>query len=96
MIIMMSVMVIICCHHIMIITRGTMNEQYYRHIKSALALRGITISAIARKIGVSQPCVTQTMQGKIKSPKTRVAIAEALGQPVRNLFPSEEQSKGGK
>ncbi|MCX5876637.1 MAG: helix-turn-helix transcriptional regulator [Deltaproteobacteria bacterium] len=55
-------------------------------IKALLVERGITITSIARKLGVSQPTVTLTIQGKTVSAKVRTEIASAIGRTVAQTF----------
>lgn len=59
-------------------------------IKAILVEKGVTVTSIAKRLGVSQPTVTLTIQGKTTSARIRAAIAEAIGQPVEKLWPEKK------
>ena len=56
-------------------------------IKAALVLRGITVTSIARSLGVVRPNVSQTIGGIRRTARIRQAIADAIELPVRQVFP---------
>jgi predicted transcriptional regulator len=56
-------------------------------IKSMLVERGISISSIAKNLGVSQPTVSQTIKGTTVSFRVREAISNAIGKPIEKLWP---------
>ena len=58
-----------------------------RQIQAAMALKGITFSAIAKKQKVSRQFVSQVFNNTRKTKRIRVAIAKATGMRVEDLFP---------
>jgi lambda repressor-like predicted transcriptional regulator len=63
-------------------------EIRYRLIKGSLALSGIKMKDIAKRVGVSSPAVSLTIKGKIESKKIKAAVAEALKMSPDMLWPS--------
>lgn len=61
-------------------------------IKKLMARAGVTQAMIARRVGVSREFVRQVISGIRSTPKVRMAIAEALGRSVEELW-GEEDSK---
>ncbi len=59
-------------------------------IKIELLKAGITGAAIARRLGVDRSAVSHTIAGRKRSARIRRAIAEAVGQPVSELWPEED------
>ena len=62
-------------------------------IKSLLALKKITVTSIAKNIGVSQPSVSLTIKGTTVSSRIRAAIAEALGLTVSEIWPDAKTNQ---
>lgn len=58
-----------------------------KEIKAAMILQGITQVTIAKKAGISQALVCNTIKGIEKNPRVRRTIASALGKPVREIWP---------
>jgi len=56
-------------------------------IRSALILRHITGSKLAKTLGVHRSAITQTINGKIKAYWLRQAIADAINVPLKLLWP---------
>ena len=70
------------------VTRSTLETTHLiRRRKAALAGVGHTGASIARELGVSRNAVNLVIHGRNRSPRIRVAIARACGQPVEALFP---------
>lgn len=53
----------------------------------ALKKKGITQKSIAEKISVSAMCISHEINGRAISHRIRVAIADAVGEDVRLVFP---------
>jgi lambda repressor-like predicted transcriptional regulator len=47
------------------------------------------ISQIAKRVSKSYPTVSQTISGRLKTRYVRLAIAEALNEPIQNIWPEE-------
>lgn len=62
------------------------NDPYERAswVRRRLAQRGLTLSAIARRLGISQQAVSQGLL--IPSAEVETAIADAIEVPVASLF----------
>lgn len=60
-----------------------------QQIKAGLILKGITQRQIAQRLGVSDAAVSQVIYGVEKNRRIREAIAEALEQPVEQVWPSK-------
>lgn len=74
------------------------DEKQHERIKSALALRGITLSAIARELEVRPTTITIVSKGYRRSHRIELAIAAALGCTPAQLWParySAREKKGG-
>jgi len=56
-------------------------------IKFKLRLAGLSLSSIARDLGISQSTVTVVCQGYRKSHRVQTAIAIALDEAAEELFP---------
>lgn len=54
--------------------------------KAALMLRDVTISEIARGLGVTVGHVSHVVAGNRRSPNVEQAIADAIGQPLADVF----------
>lgn len=57
--------------------------------KAELLRKGLTMSAVARQLEVSANHVALVVAGKRRSPRVEQAIADAIGIPVRKVFPAE-------
>jgi len=64
-----------------------LDHERRRLVMVALAERGMTISGLARCLGISKQCVSAVVIGRRLSPKTERRIAEFLGKPADSLFP---------
>ena len=69
------------------------DEKQHQRIRAALALRGITLSAIARDLDVRPTTVTIVSKGYRRSQRIEQAIADALGCAPAQLWPQRYQSK---
>ncbi len=58
-----------------------------QEIKAALVAKGIKQTEIARRVGHSQPFVNDVITRKRRSPAIERAIAEAIGKPLKKVFP---------
>lgn len=56
-------------------------------IKSALVMKGITQTAIAKSLNIKQPAVNATITGDLKTQRIRAAIAMAINKPVSEIWP---------
>lgn len=56
-------------------------------IKATLALRSITMSALAKQEGVSVQTVSMVVSGLRRSPRVEKAIAKLAGKPMHKVFP---------
>jgi lambda repressor-like predicted transcriptional regulator len=54
-------------------------------LKSALALRGLTVAGFAREIGVRRPQVWHALTGERGYPHIVAAVAKAIGEPVQDV-----------
>lgn len=54
--------------------------------KAALILHGTSMSAIARKLGISASQVSAVVLGKTRSRKVEIAVAQVLGKPHNEVF----------
>jgi len=57
-------------------------------IRGHIYTAGLTPEALAKKLGVSESAISQTIHGLLKSPRIRQAIADAIGKPVEEIWPS--------
>lgn len=64
------------------------DEKQHQRIKAALALKGITLSAIARDLNVRPTTITIVWKGYRRSQRIEQAIAVALDCSPRQLWPS--------
>jgi len=64
-----------------------------RRVMVALAEKDMTISGLARSIGVAQAIVSQVINGRRKSPKTEKLIADYLGEDADRLFPARTNAE---
>jgi lambda repressor-like predicted transcriptional regulator len=63
------------------------DDKQHARIKSALALRGATLSSIARDLGVAPGTVSIVSRGYRRSRRIEKAIADALGGSPEDLWP---------
>ena len=70
-------------------------NQLVRHqeIREALKLRGYTISAVARELGISPASVTTVSQGYRRSANVEAHLARLLGTTAAALFPERYQEE---
>ncbi|MDR1507854.1 MAG: helix-turn-helix domain-containing protein [Treponema sp.] len=59
-----------------------------RMVMVELALRDMTISDLARALGIQRPLVSKIVSGRRRSSKTERRIAEFFGLPADELFPA--------
>ena len=61
-------------------------------IKAALILAEVSQASIAKKLGVSRAAIFYVINGDRPSPRIRAAIAEAISQPVSEVFPDNQEA----
>ncbi len=66
-----------------------MMQKNIREIKSLMVLRGIKNVDIAKRLGVSPTWVSLVLCGHETSGRVRIAIAEAIGKQVCDIWPKE-------
>jgi len=74
------------------------DDRQHARIKGALALRGLTLSSIARDLGVAPGTVSIVSRGFRRSRRIESAIAMALGCSPAELWPeryAEFRHEGG-
>ena len=59
-------------------------------IKYRLARKGIKQMDIAKNIGVSRATISYVVNGHSPSARIREAVAEALGLPVGDIWPDDD------
>ena len=59
----------------------------HQEIRNALKARGLTISDVARQLGLSQATITTVSQGYRRSARVEKHLAELLGTTCATLFP---------
>ena len=59
----------------------------HQEIRDALKARGLTISDVARQLGLSQATITTVSQGYSRSARVERHLAELLGTTCSTLFP---------
>jgi len=64
-----------------------LDRERRQRVLVALAERGMTISDLARYLGIDQSIVSKVISGRRLSPKTEKRIAEFLDKPADYLFP---------
>lgn len=69
--------------------RSFSEDRMIRHqeIRDALKARGLTISDVARQLGLSQATITTVSQGYRRSARVERHLAELLGMTCATLFP---------
>ena len=64
----------------------TKNKDYdLRRLHRARLVKGLTISELARRVGIPQPTVSRTLSGRRQNPETIVTIANYLRVPMDEL-----------
>jgi len=63
------------------------SHQQHERIKGALALRGISLTDIARQLDVAPSTVTIVSKGDRRSRRIEAALAQALGCEAWTLWP---------
>lgn len=66
------------------------DEVNHHWIKTALAKRGISFSAIAADLGLTPTTVCGVSRGRGRSARIENAIAEAIGFSVAEIWPDRE------
>lgn len=56
-------------------------------IKAAMRMKGITPTALAGELGVSNVTVSQVISGRSVSARVAQRIAEVIGKPVEMIWP---------
>lgn len=64
------------------------DERQHKRIRAALALKGITLTSIARKLDVKPTTITIVSKGYRRSKRIEQAIADAIGTSPAALWPS--------
>ena len=64
-----------------------LDHERRRRVLVALAERGMTVSDLARSLGVTRTCISEVINGRRLSQKTEQRIADFLGKPTDYLFP---------
>ena len=70
------------------------DEKKHARIKGALALRGASLSSIARELGVTPGTVSIVSRGYRRSRRIEKAIADALDTTPAELWPSRYPTLG--
>lgn len=70
------------------------DEKQHQRIRAALALRGITLSSIARDLDVRPTTVTIVSKGYRRSQRIEQAIANALGATPAQIWPRRYPENG--
>jgi lambda repressor-like predicted transcriptional regulator len=55
-------------------------------IKAAMRMKGVTPTALADELGVSNASVSQVISGRATSARIQARIAQIVGQPVEALW----------
>jgi len=63
-------------------------------INAALIKRGLTQRAIAKRLGIAPPSVSNVINNRAISHRVAKAISEAVGIPVDTLWPGRYQPHG--
>ena len=72
-----------------------LDRERRRRVMVALAERDMSISVLAKKIKTSRAIISQVISGRRISPKTEQRIAEFLGKPIDDLFPTRTPGEIG-
>jgi Ner family transcriptional regulator len=68
------------------------DEKRHQRIRAALALRGFTLSAIARDLDVKPTTMTIVSKGYRRSKRIEKAIADALASTPAQIWPERYQN----
>ena len=63
-----------------------------KEIKILMELLDVTQTQVARKLKVTVPAVNSVIKGLRGNPRIRQAIADAVGRPVRQIWPFNPSS----
>jgi lambda repressor-like predicted transcriptional regulator len=58
-------------------------------IKAKMRMSGVSPAMLADRIGVSASSVSQTIAGKIKSPRIQKAVADLIGETINAIWPNQ-------
>lgn len=58
-----------------------------RERKAQLVLRGIKLRDIAEQLDVTPQHICHVLAGRVRSTRVEQTIADAIGKPVRRVFP---------
>ena len=72
-----------------------LDRERRRRVLVALAERDMTISDLARRLDTSRQYISAVVSGRDLSTKTEQRVAEFLGKPVNDLFPSRKAKEIG-
>ena len=68
--------------------------RFVHPLKIALLVENLSQRELARRADYTEETLSRVLHGRHKpSPEMRARIAEVLGRPVRELFPSEGDPK---
>ncbi|MDR1839282.1 MAG: helix-turn-helix domain-containing protein [Treponema sp.] len=73
-----------------------LDRERRRRVLVALAERDMSISDLARSIGIARTCLSEIISGRRFSTKTERLIANFLGKPADYLFPYRTPEEIGK
>jgi len=73
-----------------------LDRERRRRVLVALAERDMSISTLARSLGIDQALVSKVISGRRLSPKTEQRIADYLGKSADYLFPYRTPGEIGK
>ncbi len=59
-------------------------------IKIEMIKKGVKGAEIARRAGVTRVAIYHVIEGRVRSPRLRQAIASALGMSVEKLWPKKQ------
>lgn len=54
--------------------------------KAELVRKGLSMSDVARQLGLSANHVSKVIAGERRSPRVERAVADAIGKPVEKVF----------
>ncbi|RZJ19393.1 MAG: hypothetical protein EON91_01525 [Brevundimonas sp.] len=72
------------------------DDKRHARIKSALGLKGLTLSDIARSLDVTPSTVSIVSRGHRRSRRIEQAIADALGSSPAQIWPNRYQTGASK
>ena len=65
-----------------------LDRERWERVMLELIKKRMSISGLAKAIGIARTCASETISGRRLSSKTEQRIAEYLGKPADELFPS--------